>query len=43
MYALVCVWTPSDMSYYNSLGPEVRIEFPQLSDPFKYYESRGLM
>ena len=43
MYALVYVLTPSELSYYNSLGPEVRVELPQLNDPFKYYELIGLM
>ena len=43
MYALVCVKTPSELSYCNSLGSEVRVEFSQLSDLFKYYEPRGLM
>ena len=33
----------SELSYYYSLGPEVRVEFPQLSDPFKYYEPKWLM
>ena len=43
MYALVCDLVPKELSYCNRLSLEVRVVFPQLGDPFKCNQPRGLM